>query len=104
MTPGSANSWPPPPAYPLPPPLPPPVDANHPTVSSNYMPGELYFDLGGHFDLSQHSQLYFKVDNVTNQNPGNAYSFGPSNQSPSLNPALYDVLGRFYHIGFRINN
>ncbi|HTC83491.1 MAG TPA: TonB-dependent receptor [Rhizomicrobium sp.] len=81
-----------------------PVDANHPTVSSNYMPGELYFDIGGHFDLSAHAQLYFKVDNVTNQNPGNAYSFGPSNQSPSLNPALYDVLGRFYHIGFRINN
>ena len=24
-----------------------PVDANHPTVNSNYMPGELYFDVGG---------------------------------------------------------
>jgi outer membrane receptor protein involved in Fe transport len=80
------------------------VDANHPTVNSNYMPGELYFDLGGHFDLTPHSQLYFKVDNVTNQNPGNAYSFNPANQSPSINAALYDVLGRFYHIGFRINN
>jgi hypothetical protein len=79
------------------------VDANHPTVSSNYMPGELYFDIGGHFDLSQSSSLYFKVDNVTNQNPGNAYSFTPANQSPPLNAALYDTLGRFYHIGFRIN-
>ncbi len=81
-----------------------PVDNNHPTVNSNYMPGELYFDLGGHYDLSEHSQLYFKVDNVTNQNPGNAYAFGPANQSPITNPALYDVLGRFYHIGFRINH
>jgi outer membrane receptor protein involved in Fe transport len=81
-----------------------PVDSNHPTVSSNYMPGELYFDIGGHYDLSEHSQLYFKVDNVTNQNPGNAYSFTPANQSYPLNPALYDVIGRFYHVGFRIDH
>ncbi len=81
-----------------------PVDANHPTVSSNYMPGELYFDIGGHYDLTEHSQLYFKVDNVTNQNPGNAYGYNPANQSPAINPTLYDVLGRFYHVGFRIDN
>jgi outer membrane receptor protein involved in Fe transport len=80
-----------------------PVDSNHPTVSSNYMPGELYFDIGGHFDLSESSQLYFKVDNVTNQNPGNAYSFTPANQSPPLNAQLYDTIGRFFHIGFRVN-
>jgi outer membrane cobalamin receptor len=81
-----------------------PVDANHPTVNSNYMPGELYFDIGGNYNLSQHSSLYFKIDNVTNQNPGNAYSFTPANQSPPLNPALYDVLGRFYHIGIRLTD
>jgi len=81
-----------------------PVDANHPTVSSNYMPGELYFDIGGHYDLSEHSQLYFKIDNLTNQNPGNAYTFTPANQSPTINPQLYDTLGRFYHVGFRINH
>lgn len=80
-----------------------PVDQNHPTVSSNYMPGELYFDIGGHYDLSEHSSLYFKVDNVTNQNPGNAYGYGQANQSYPLNPALYDLIGRFYHVGFRIN-
>ena len=68
------------------------------------MERETYFDIGGHYDLSQHSQLYFKVDNLTNQNPGNAYSFTPANQSPPLNAALYDTLGRFYHIGFRIMN
>jgi iron complex outermembrane recepter protein len=81
-----------------------PVDNNHPTVSSNYMPGELYFDIGGNYNLSQHSSLYFKIDNLTNQNPGNASVYGPANQSPPLNPALYDVIGRFYHIGFRIND
>ncbi len=81
-----------------------PVSSNYPTVSSNYMPGELYFDIGGHYDLSEHNQLYFKIDNVTNQNPGNAYVFTPANQSPPLNPGLYDTLGRFYHIGFRINH
>jgi iron complex outermembrane receptor protein len=81
-----------------------PVDNNHPTVSSNYMPGELYFDIGGNYDLSQHSSLYFKIDNLTNQNPGNAIPFGPANQSPLTNPALYDVIGRYYHIGFRITD
>ena len=80
-----------------------PVDSNHPTVSSNYMPGELYFDIGGHYDLSQHSSLYFKIDNLTNQDPGNANPFGPLNQSSNTNATLYDVLGRFYHVGFRIN-
>jgi len=81
-----------------------PVDANHPTVNSNYMPGELYFDVGGNYNLSAHSELYFKIDNLTNQNPGNAYGYNPANQGPATNPALYDVLGRFYHLGFRITD
>jgi outer membrane receptor protein involved in Fe transport len=80
------------------------VDANHPTVSSNYMPGELYFDVGGHYDLSAHSSLYFKVDNLTNQNPGNANPFTPLNQSSNTNPTLYDVIGRYYTIGYRITD
>jgi len=81
-----------------------PVDANHPTVSSNYMPGELYFDVGGHYDLSQHSSLYFKIDNLTNQNPGNANAFTPLNQSSNVNATLYDVIGRYYTIGYRITD
>ncbi len=81
-----------------------PVNANYPTVSSNYMPGELYFDIGGNYNLTEHSSLYFKIDNLTNQNPGNANPFGPASQSYVTNPSLYDVLGRFYHIGFRIND
>ena len=81
-----------------------PVDSNHPTVSSNYMPGELYFDVGGHYDLSEHSSLYFKIDNLTNQNPGNANPYTPLNQSSNTNPTLYDVVGRFYTIGFRFTH
>jgi outer membrane receptor protein involved in Fe transport len=81
-----------------------PVDNNHPTVSSNYMPGELYFDVGGHLDLSEHSSLYFKIDNLTNQNPGNANPFTPLNQSSNTNATLYDVIGRFYTFGFRITH
>jgi iron complex outermembrane receptor protein len=81
-----------------------PVDANHPTVNSNYMPGELYFDIGGHYDLSAHSSLYFKIDNLTNQNPGNANPYTPLNQSSNTNATLYDVIGRYYTIGFRIND
>jgi iron complex outermembrane recepter protein len=81
-----------------------PVDANHPTVSSNYMPGELYFDIGGHYNLNEHSQLYFKVDNLTNQNPGNANPYTPLNQSSNTNAGLYDVIGRYYTIGFRLTD
>jgi iron complex outermembrane receptor protein len=82
-----------------------PVNVNYPTVNSNYMPGELYFDIGGNYNVSQHSSLYFKVDNLTNQNPGNAIPFGPANQSPVYGTAaLYDVIGRFYHVGFRITD
>jgi iron complex outermembrane receptor protein len=79
-----------------------PVSNNYPTASSNYMPGELYFDIGGNYNLTEHSSLYFKIDNLTNQNPGNANPFTPESQSYATNPSLYDVLGRFYHIGFRI--
>ncbi|HEY2011543.1 MAG TPA: TonB-dependent receptor [Rhizomicrobium sp.] len=81
-----------------------PVNQNFPTVSSNYMPGELYFDIGGNYNLSQHSSLYFKIDNLTNQNPGNANPYTPLNQSSNTNTALYDVIGRFYTVGFRITD
>jgi hypothetical protein len=82
-----------------------PVDANHPTVSSNYMPGALIFDVGGHYDLSEHSSLYFKIDNLTNQNPGNANPFTPLNQSSNTNATLYDFLiGRYYTIGYRLTD
>jgi outer membrane cobalamin receptor len=81
-----------------------PVDSNHPTVNSNYMPGELYLDVGGHYDLSAHTSLWFKIDNVADKDPTNAYSYGPANQGPNFNPGLYDVLGRFYHVGIRITD
>jgi outer membrane receptor protein involved in Fe transport len=79
-----------------------PVDANHPTVNSNFMPGEFYLDIGGRFNLTPMTQLWFKVDNALNQSPDNAYSYNPANQSPALQPTLYDVLGRFYHVGVRL--
>jgi outer membrane receptor protein involved in Fe transport len=80
-----------------------PVDSNHPTVNTNYMPGDILFDIGGHYDATPHTSLWFKIDNLTNQNPGNILVGGPSNQGPGgLNPGLYDVLGRFYHVGIRI--
>jgi iron complex outermembrane receptor protein len=79
-----------------------PVDSNHPTVSSNYMPGKLYFDIGGNYDVTPHTSLYFKVDNVTNENPGDANPYTSGFQLAPINPALYDDLGRFYHVGVRI--
>ena len=79
-----------------------PVDGNHPTVSSNYMPSKLYFDIGGHYDLGEHTSLYFKVDNVTNEDPGDASVYRPGPQLLDFSPGLYDVLGRYYHVGVRL--
>ncbi len=68
------------------------------------MPGEFYLDVGGHFDMTPMTSLWFKIDNAFNQSPDGAYSYGQANQSPTIQPTLYDVLGRFYHIGIRITD
>ncbi len=81
-----------------------PVDSNHPTVNSNSMPGEFYLDIGGHYDMTPMTSLWFKIDNVANQSPDNAYAYAPDNQGAPTQPTTYDVLGRFYHIGIRIND
>jgi len=73
--------------------------AVHQTIDNNQMKGALYWDLGGSYRLNKNVNLYFKIDNVTDVAPPAAPS---TNTSYGVNPALFDVLGRQYRIGARL--
>jgi outer membrane receptor protein involved in Fe transport len=64
----------------------------HPTTNFNFIPGAVYLDLGGSYDITKRATAYFKIDNVTN-------NLAP----PFGSPELYDTIGRMYRIGFRVN-
>jgi outer membrane receptor protein involved in Fe transport len=73
---------------------------NHPTINNNVMKGATYVDLGGAYNVSESVTAYFKVDNLLNKSPE------PAPQSTvyyGVNPYLYDVLGRMYRVGVRMN-
>jgi iron complex outermembrane receptor protein len=70
------------------------------TIDDNDIDGALYVDVGGSFRATDNVTAYFKVDNVFNKAPepvaGTTVSYG-------INPYLYDALGRYYRLGFRMN-
>ena len=49
------------------------------------------------WNVSDKTQLYAKVDNVTNIRP-------PDTGGQNANNTLYDVIGRMYRIGVRFSN
>ncbi len=67
------------------------------TINDNYMPGAFYMDLTFTYRLKTESvgdsELFFNVENLTNNNPSN---FFVGNSNP-----LYDRLGTVFHGGFR---
>jgi len=72
---------------------------NHPTIDNNVMRGATYVDLGGTYNVSGNLTAYFKIDNLLNKAPE------PAPQSTvyyGVNPYLYDVLGRMYRVGMRM--
>jgi outer membrane receptor protein involved in Fe transport len=73
----------------------------HPTINLNRQAGALYFDIGGSYDLGKGMKAYFKVDNVANLSPPPSPAIGA--QTYGVNPAYYDVIGRMYRIGLRLN-
>ena len=75
---------------------------NNPTVNNNFLPGVLYFNVGGTFNLDENWQLFGKIDNVTNVDPPAIASAAP-NTSMGVNPLLYDTVGRLYRLGVRLN-
>jgi len=72
---------------------------NNPTINNASMPGETYVDLAGSYNVNKNIVAYFKIDNLFNVSPA------PSPQTGTgldTNPALYDLLGRIYHVGLRM--
>ncbi len=63
----------------------------NPTIDDNHIPGAVYFDIGGKYEINDAIDAYFKVDNVFDKDPP-AYG----------HPSLYDYLGRVYRVGVRV--
>lgn len=68
-----------------------------PTINFNKVDSVLYFDLGANWNVSDKTQLYTKIDNLTNIRP-------PDVGGQNANNTLYDVIGRMYRIGVRFSN
>jgi len=82
--------------------LPVPVDQNHPTVSEQLHARRALLRPGRSL-RSQPALVALLQDRQSDQpEPRHAYGYGQANQSYPMNPALYDLIGRFYHVGFRI--
>ncbi|WP_241127822.1 TonB-dependent receptor plug domain-containing protein [Novosphingobium terrae] len=73
---------------------------NHPTVDYNRMPGALYIDIGGTYNITKKLTAYVKVDNLFNHDPAGSPQ---TNTGVDVNPQLYDVIGRMYRFGVRYN-
>ncbi|KQW41152.1 MULTISPECIES: TonB-dependent receptor domain-containing protein [unclassified Roseateles] len=70
-----------------------------PTILNNQMKGAFYWDIGGSYKLNKNLSVYFKVDNLTDVDPVAAPQTGTGY---GINPFLYDVLGRQYRVGARM--
>ena len=66
--------------------------AQNPTYSNNHVPGYLFVDVGGSYQISASLQGYFKIDNVADQL---TKSFAVLNGDP---------VGRVYRVGLRFTN
>lgn len=74
--------------------------SNNPTIDNNSMPGVLYVDIGGTYNISDSVKAYFKIDNLFDKDP---VASPQTNTGLDLNPALYDVQGRMYRLGVRLS-
>jgi iron complex outermembrane receptor protein len=68
-----------------------------PTINFDAVSSILYLDVGFNWNVSDKTQLYTKVDNLTNIRP-------PDTGGNNVNNTLYDVLGRMYRVGVRFSN
>lgn len=72
--------------------------SSRPTIDYNHMKGATYVDISASYKFGNGLQLYGKVDNLLNRDPTPSPQ---TNTGLDANPALYDLLGRFYHLGLR---
>jgi iron complex outermembrane recepter protein len=73
-------------------------------VDNNSVPAVAYLDLRGLYNWNENMTFYASVDNALNTPPPNIAGYSVSNNGLStVNPSIYDVLGRMYHAGLRFN-
>ncbi len=73
-------------------------------VDNNSVPAVAYFDLRGTYNWNGNLQFYTSIDNLFDTPPPNIAATSVSNNGLStVNPSVYDVLGRMYHAGLRFN-
>lgn len=74
----------------------------NPTINDNRLPGAIYFDANVTLKLPHKIETYLAVDNIANRDPAQV-AYGPTvGAAPiSINPLLYDVLGRTFRVGVR---
>lgn len=72
------------------------------TINNNRLPGATYFDANVTVKLHKGVDAYLAIDNIANKDPAQM-AFGTSLGSAplSVNPLLYDVLGRTFRVGVR---
>ncbi|HVW74098.1 MAG TPA: TonB-dependent receptor [Rhizomicrobium sp.] len=68
-----------------------------PTYNYQNVDSIMYLDVGANWNVSDKTQLYTQIDNLTNIRP-------PDTNSNTVNNTLYDVIGRMYRVGVRFNN
>jgi iron complex outermembrane receptor protein len=68
-----------------------------PTYNYQSVDSVMYLDVGANWNVSDKTQLYTQIDNISNIRP-------PDTGSTTVNNTLYDVIGRMYRIGVRFTN
>ncbi|WP_164857130.1 TonB-dependent receptor plug domain-containing protein [Sphingomonas crocodyli] len=72
------------------------------TINNNRLPGALYFDTNVTVKLPHDIEVFLAVDNIANKDPAQmAFGTGIGSAPLSINPLLYDVLGRTFRAGAR---
>jgi outer membrane receptor protein involved in Fe transport len=68
-----------------------------PTYNYQSVDSIMYLDVGANWNVSDKTQLYSEIDNISNIRP-------PDINNNTVNNTLYDVIGRMYRIGVRFTN
>lgn len=76
--------------------------ASHQTINDNSLPGATYFDGSVTLKLTKEIETFLAVDNILDKDPAEvAYGPGIGVAPLSVNPVLYDTLGRVFRVGAR---
>ncbi|HEX4272955.1 MAG TPA: TonB-dependent receptor [Rhizomicrobium sp.] len=68
-----------------------------PTYNYDTVDSIMYLDVGANWNVSDKTQLYTQIDNISNIRP-------PDTGGNTVNNTLYDVIGRMYRVGVRFTN